>query len=68
MNFLNKISFSFEKIEGLSNLQHIKFNRDLSKKNGIPPNGKRRFKLTFLYFDLVNYLNTGNVIRTRFKV
>ena len=67
MNFRNKISFSFQKISGLSNLQHIKFIQDLSKHNGAPPNGRKRFKLTFLYFDLVNYLNTENVVRTRFK-
>ena len=67
MNFKNKVSFSFEKISGLTNSQHIKFIQDLSKHNGAPPNGRKRFKLTFLYFDLVNYLNTGNVVRTRFK-
>jgi hypothetical protein len=39
----------------------------MSKKNGTPPNGRKRFKLTFLYFDLINYLNTGIVERTRFK-
>jgi len=67
MNFAHKISFSFNKLEGVSNLQHIRFIQDLTKKKGTLPNGRKRFKLTFLYFDLVNYLNTGNVIRTRFK-
>lgn len=67
MNFKNKISFSFKEIPELNSLQHIKFIQDLSKKKGMPPNGRKRFKLSFLYFDLVNYLNTGNVIRTRFK-
>jgi len=67
MEFKNKISFSFKKIKGLTNLQHIKFIQDFTKKNGTPPNGRKRFKLTFLYFDLVRYLNTGNVERTRFK-
>lgn len=67
LKYKNKISFSFNKIPSLTNLQHIKFIQDLSKKKGAPPNGRKRFKLTFLYFDLVHYLNTGNVLRTRFK-
>lgn len=67
MPFKNKISFSFNSIKGLQNLKHIKFIQDFTKKNGTPPNGRKRFKLTFLYFDLVHYLNTGNVARTRFK-
>lgn len=68
MDFKNKLSFSFKSIEGLTNRQHIKFIKDPRKKNGSPPNGKKRFKLSFLYFDLVHWLNVGNVIRTRFKV
>ena len=67
LDFKNKISFSFKKIKGLSNREHIKFIQDLAKKKGAPPNGKKRFKLTFLYFDVVNYLNTARVTRTRFK-
>lgn len=67
MDLKNKLSFSFDQIPGLSNLQHIKFIKDKTKKKGTPPNGKKRFKLTFLYFDLVQWLNSGNVVRTRFK-
>ena len=67
MNFKHKISFSFFKVNGLNNEQHIKFMQNPAKENKLPPNGKKRFKLTFLYFDIVNYLNTGEVIRTRFK-
>jgi uncharacterized protein (DUF1919 family) len=67
MSFKNKISFSFSQITNLNNQQHIRFIQDMSKKNGTPPNGRKRFKLTFLYFDLINYLNTGIVERTRFK-
>ncbi|WP_339651642.1 DUF1919 domain-containing protein [uncultured Maribacter sp.] len=67
MSFKNKLSFSFDKIEGLTNRQHIKFIRDPNKKNGSSPNGKKRFKLSFLYFDLVQWLNEEIVIRTRFK-
>lgn len=67
MNFKNKLSFSFDKIEGLSSLQHLRFIKDESKKKGSPPNGKKRFKLSFLYFDLVHWLNEQTVIRTRFK-
>ena len=67
MNFKNKLSFSFDSIPGLSNLKHIKFIKDPTKKKGTPPNGKKRFKLTFLYFELVQWLNSGNVVRTRFK-
>jgi uncharacterized protein (DUF1919 family) len=67
LDFKNKLSFSFDKIEGLTNHQHIKFIRDPRKKKGNPPNGKKRFKLSFLYFDLVRWLNEGIIIRTRFK-
>lgn len=67
MNFKNKLSFSFDKIQELSGQEHIKFIQDLSKKNGAPPNGKKRFKLTFLYFDFIQWINTGSVVRTRFK-
>ncbi len=67
MKFKNKLSFSFYKIEGLTTREHIKFIRDRNKKKGSPPNGKKRFKLSFLYFDLVHWLNEGVVIRTRFK-
>ena len=67
MEFKNKVSFSFEKIEGLTPTQHLKFIKDPTKKNGSPPNGKKRFKLSFLYFDLVHWLNEKIVTRTRFK-
>jgi len=67
MTFKNKLSFSFHKIEDLKNSQHLKFIQDLSKKKGRPPKGKKRFKLSFLYFDLVHWLNEGIVTRTRFK-
>lgn len=67
MKFKNKLSFSFHKIEGLTSREHIKFIKDPNKKKGSPPNGKKRFKLSFLYFDLVHWLNEGVIIRTRFK-
>lgn len=67
MNFKHKLSFSFYKIQDLSKIRHIRFIKDPRKKKGVPSNGKKRFKLTFLYFDLVKWLNTGNVVRTRFK-
>ena len=66
-NFKNKLSFSFDKIEGLTNRQHIKFNLSKSNIERMPPNGKKRFKLSFLYFDIVRWLNEEIVIRTRFK-
>lgn len=67
LNFKNKLSFSFDKIEGLTNRQHVRFIKDPKKNNGNPPNGKKRFKLSFLYFDLVHWLNEETVTRTRFK-
>lgn len=67
LEFKNKLSFSFSKIQGLTNHQHLKFIKDPNKKKGTPPNGKKRFKLSFLYFDLVHWLNEGIVIRTRYK-
>ena len=67
LDFKNKLSFSFYKIPGLTNHQHLKFIKDPNKKKGTPPNGKKRFKLSFLYFDLVHWLNKGIVTRTRYK-
>ncbi|MDO1514051.1 DUF1919 domain-containing protein [Maribacter confluentis] len=67
MEFKNKLSFSFERIDGLCNRRHIKFIKDPLKKKGSAPNGKKRFKLSFLYFDMIRWLNDKTVIRTRFK-
>jgi uncharacterized protein (DUF1919 family) len=65
--YKNKVSFGAFHLENISNNAHIVvYERPKSKKYETP-NGKKLFKLTFLYFDLVKWLNTGKVCRTRFK-
>lgn len=65
--YKNKISFAACDLENTSSEEHIVvFERPKSKKFETP-NGKKMFNLTFLYFDLVKWLNTGKVFRTRFK-
>ncbi len=64
--FKNKISFGKHKIKGLTPNQHIVVNNPVKNSTAIQ-NGKKLFKLTFLYLDLVTWLNTGIVKRTRFK-
>ena len=65
--FQNKISFGLNKIEGLSNLQHIQVHQWPRDKRQAVHNGRKLFKLTFLYLDLVHWFNTEKVLRTRFK-
>lgn len=54
--FKNKLSYSLSKIEGLNTKDHIKIIEKNKKDNTLIPNGKKLFKLTFLYFDLNNWL------------
>ena len=65
--YKNKISFAAFRLENISNKEHIVvYERPKSKKIETP-NGKKMFNLSFLYFDLVQWLNTGKLRRTRFK-
>lgn len=65
--YKNKISFAACGLENVSIQEHIVvYERPKSKKLETP-NGKKMFNLTFLYVDLVKWLNTGKVYRTRFK-
>ncbi|MGY8915332.1 MAG: DUF1919 domain-containing protein [Flavobacteriales bacterium] len=65
--FKNKLSFDGKDFLRGNEDRHIKLydNKIESKTNA--PNGKKLFKLTFLYLDLVMWLNTGKIYRTRFK-
>lgn len=65
--FENKLSFGYSAIPSKSEEQHIRLYTSKRKVSQGSPNGKKLFKLTFLYMDLVNWLNTGKVHRTRFK-
>lgn len=53
--FKNKVSFSLENYPELSNVKHIKV-QETQKSKRCVPNGKKMFKLTFLYFDLNKWL------------
>ena len=66
--FKNKVSFAFYDLLPGSNGNHVKFFNSKRNKTNKIPNGKKRFKLTFLYFDIVHWLNSGEILRTRFKL
>ncbi|RPD98222.1 DUF1919 domain-containing protein [Aureibaculum marinum] len=51
----NKVSFALNDIPELLGKNHIKVNESQKNRNHVP-NGKKMFKLTFLYFDLNSWL------------
>lgn len=53
--YKNKISYSLHNIKSLKNKHHIKINQKDKKKETVV-NGKKLYKLTFLYFDLHQWL------------
>lgn len=65
--FKNKVSFAFFDVTIAKVANHIRFFNSKHNKTNRIPNGKKRFKLTFLYFDVVHWLNSGEILRTRFK-
>ncbi len=65
--FKNKVSFAFFNISANKTINHIRFFNSRNNKTNRIPNGKKRFKLSFLYFDVVHWLNSGEILRTRFK-
>lgn len=67
LSFKNKVSFALDDVSSKPNLNHIRFFKSRYNKKNRIPNGKKRFKLTFLYFDVVHWLNSGEILRTRFK-
>jgi uncharacterized protein (DUF1919 family) len=64
--FKNKISFGLHTVNGLKPDEHIKVYDNPKQKRKAVHNGKKLFKLSFLYVDLIHWLNTGKVVRTRF--
>ncbi|MEJ1223443.1 DUF1919 domain-containing protein [Sediminicola sp. 1XM1-17] len=65
--FKNKLSFDGKEILQRDEDRHITLYKDKNNGSTNAPNGKKLFKLTFLYLDLVAWLNTGKIYRTRFK-
>ncbi|WP_051554820.1 DUF1919 domain-containing protein [Maribacter antarcticus] len=65
--FKNMVSFAFCDLPEGTVGNHIKFFTSKRNITNKIPNGKKRFKLTFLYFDVVHWLNSGAILRTRFK-
>ncbi len=65
--FQNKLSFGYSELPGRREKEHIRLFAPAKIKSPGSPNGKKLFKLTFLYLDVVHWLNTGEVVRTRFK-
>ena len=53
--YKNKISYSLKDYKSLKNVNHIKIN-EKSKKGNYVVNGKKLYKLSFLYFDLHKWL------------
>ncbi|GAA4306389.1 DUF1919 domain-containing protein [Aestuariibaculum suncheonense] len=56
--FKNKLSFSIKDHKELRGKRHIKVLESHKKNKKYVPNGKKMFKLTFLYFNLNNWLLT----------
>lgn len=67
LEFKNKLSFAVFDIEGLSKTQHVNVFKKFNRHKRRTPNGKKMFKISFLYIDFVKWLNTNTVKRTRFK-
>ena len=64
--FENKLSFSCQDYQ-LSAKENIVLHQKCKERLNSTPNGKKVFKLAFLYIDIVHWLNTGVVTRTHFK-
>ena len=54
--FKNKLSFSVKDFPELKDKNHIKIYESCKKDKNKVPNGKKLFKLTFLYFDINKWL------------
>lgn len=54
--FKNKLSFSLNNLQLNNNINHIKIVESHKNNKKFVPNGKKLFKLTFLYFDLNSWL------------
>lgn len=67
LDFKNKLSFAVYNIDGLKKDQHINVFKKFNQHMKTTPNGKKMFKISFLYLDFVKWLNTQKVIRTRFQ-
>ncbi len=65
--YKNKISLAAFRLESISNREQIVVYERPKSKKFETPNGKKMFNLSFLYFDLLQWLNTGQIYRTRFK-
>ena len=56
MPFKNKLSFSVKNFPELKDKNHFKIYESYKKDKNKVPNGKKLFKLTFLYFDINKWL------------
>ena len=54
--FKNKLSFSVKDFPELKDKNHVKIYESYKKDKNKVPNGKKLFKLTFLYFDINKWL------------
>jgi uncharacterized protein (DUF1919 family) len=65
--WLHKLSFGARAIEGLTPQQHIQVFKQYYRDRKRVLNGKKLFKISFLYYDVIRWFTTGEIIRTRFK-
>lgn len=65
--FKNKISFSHEDKEIVANYNHIKIKERHKRFKTTVPNGVKLFKVSFLYFNLTEWLLSSKIRRTTFK-
>ncbi len=63
----NKISFTLKSNKKFELSAHIGVNEHHKDEKSIVPNAMKLFKISFLYFDLTNWLLMSNIKRTTFK-
>lgn len=65
--FAHKLSFSAQAVEGLTAQQNIQVFKCFHRNRNRVLNGKKMFKISFMYFDITQWITRGIVKRTRFR-
>lgn len=65
--FAHKLSFSAQAVEGLTPQQNIHVFKRFYRHRQRVFNGKKMLKVSFLYFEIKQWITQGEVKRTRFK-
>lgn len=65
--FAHKLSFSAQAVEGLTPRKNIQVCKRFHRQRKRVLNGKKMFKISFLYYDISQWITHGIVKRTRFR-